>query len=465
MRRVHPGRPIWTALLVVTIAVLVSGCDWVALGYDASRSGTNPSETTIGPGNVGTLQQQWSATIGPGPTDQSAATWSPVVASGTVFAGSKDGVLRAFDKQGVKGCSGAPKVCQPLWTATLGGEPLTPTVVNGTVFVTSGNTLYALDAAGVAGCTGVPKVCLPRWSASPATDSPVVANGAVFVSTGPTIAAFDAAGTTGCAGTPTTCAPLWTSTPAGCQGIATQCRFSAPSVVQGKVYAVWSGNYEFGQAYLQAFDAAGTTGCSGTPKRCAPLWQTFVRANRPVPPPSIANGRVFVVGNFVDSITEGPPGAWLEAHDAATGSLIWDSKLTGHLAYPPVVAGGRLYVPAGRMRVFDATGVQGCAPNGASRRCSGLFDIANLELTATASIANGVLYDGSAPFTIEGITVPAAVRAYSVAGLTATCAQFQACPSIWTSASSVGATSAPVVVDGTVYVASADGKLWSYRRP
>ena len=44
---------------------------------------------------------------------------------------------------------------------------------------------------------------------------------------------------------------------------------------------------------LYAFSAAGTTGCSGTPKTCAPLW-TSTTTNGPLyASPAVANGMVY----------------------------------------------------------------------------------------------------------------------------------------------------------------------------
>ena len=451
--------------LVLGLALVGAGCTWTSLGFDATRTGFNPSETAISAANVSTLHEVWSATIGTGPTDQAAATWSPVVGSSTVIVGTNDGVLRAFDKQGVTGCSGMPKVCQPLWRANVGGAPLTPTIVGTTVYVTAGGTLYAFDAAGATNCSGTPRTCQPLWKASPTLDSPVVDRGTVYVSTGTTVAAFDAAGATGCAGTPRTCQPLWSTTAAGCAGVGTECRYSAPSVGNGKLYAAWAGNAGLGQASLQAFDAAGVTGCTGVPKRCSPLWDVFIRGNKPTPPPTIADGRVFVIANFVDTLSGNTPGAWIEAHDAATGALQWDSQNFGNFAYPPVVANGRLYLPAAHVRVFDATGVQGCGPNGPPRHCSGLFTLTANEYDVTAGIANGVLYTGSAPFFIEGTNLPAAVHAFPIASLSPTCNQFDACPPAWSTPDLGSTTSAPVVVDGAVYVAAAAGTLHAYRLP
>src|SRR5205807_1916897 len=70
-----------------------------------------------------------------------------------------------------------------------------------------------------------------------------------------------AAGSTGCSGSPPnkTCTPLWTGT----IGAVIE---SSPAVAGGMVY-VGANNGK-----LYAFDAAGSTNCSGTPKTCTPLW-------------------------------------------------------------------------------------------------------------------------------------------------------------------------------------------------
>ena len=71
--------------------------------------------------------------------------------------------------------------------------------------------------------------------------------------------AFDAAGNTNCSGTPKICAPLWTAK----TGDVVR---SSPGVANGVVFV---GSYDHN---LYAFDATGNANCSGTPKTCAPLW-------------------------------------------------------------------------------------------------------------------------------------------------------------------------------------------------
>ena len=78
---------------------------------------------------------------------------SPAVANGVVYVGSDDHKLYAFSAAGTTGCSGNPKSCAPLWTATTGGRvQSSPAVANGLVYVGSDDTdLYAFDANGVTG--------------------------------------------------------------------------------------------------------------------------------------------------------------------------------------------------------------------------------------------------------------------------------------------------------------------------
>jgi len=64
-----------------------------------------------------------------------------------------------------------------------------------------------------------------------------VAGGVVYVGANASLDAFSAAGTTGCSGTPKTCTPLWTGTSNG------NATFSSPALANGVVYeGQWSGS-------------------------------------------------------------------------------------------------------------------------------------------------------------------------------------------------------------------------------
>ncbi len=210
----------------------------------------------------------WTATIQAAGTNGGPGTVSssPAVSGGVVFVGSSDGRLEAFDAAGSTNCSGTPKICTPLWTATLGGSIVgSPMVSGGVVYVGSTNgTFDAFDATGATNCSGTPKVCTPLWTASTGgaiNGSAAVAGSRVYVaSANGKVVAFDAAGSDGCSGTPTTCTARWTGDTGSTIG-------SSSPAISGTTLYVGAAD-----GRLSAFDTAGGTGCSGTPSVCAPSW-------------------------------------------------------------------------------------------------------------------------------------------------------------------------------------------------
>jgi len=186
---------------------------------------------------------------------------APAVANGMLYvtgeARDGKGGLWAFDSGGVSSCGGSPKRCSPLWTANAAAVTSPPAVANGFVYTFGyvaspfdGDRVRAFDAAGVQGCTGAPKICAPIWTSTTETDTewgggaPAVANGVVYV-VGITdvscpivcsvgirhLFAFDGSGVRGCTGTPTMCDPILDV--ASGPDFAT---FTDPVVANGVVY-------------------------------------------------------------------------------------------------------------------------------------------------------------------------------------------------------------------------------------
>jgi outer membrane protein assembly factor BamB len=237
-------------------------------------------------------------------TDQTggAVHSSPAVAGDKVYVGSDDGKLSVYDANGSQRCN-ASNVCQPLFVGPTGGAvESSPSIAGGRVFVGSNDfKLYAFDADGTTNCSGSPKICQPLWTATTSNavrSSPAVANGVVFVgstaggSFGARLNAFDAAGNTNCSGTPRTCNPLWTSANLGTFG-------STPiSVANNVVYIDIAVGITSFVGTVFAFDAtAPGTLCSGTPKVCTPLWSK-VASNSDLlgSATAIADGFVYVAG-------------------------------------------------------------------------------------------------------------------------------------------------------------------------
>src|SRR5690349_1660214 len=83
MTRTRAGA-VLAALLLVGVA---AGC-WPQEGFDASRSGFSPLESTLTAANVGSLTRAWGTAAG--------ASTTPIVVGGSAFAGAGDAV-EAFD--------------------------------------------------------------------------------------------------------------------------------------------------------------------------------------------------------------------------------------------------------------------------------------------------------------------------------------------------------------------------------
>jgi outer membrane protein assembly factor BamB len=408
------------AVLLISCGLVASGCDsWPMFRHGPDRTGFNRVESRIGVGNVAQLREAWTGATG------GDVRSSPAVVGGVAYVGSLDGKLYAFDARGRTGCAGAaPKTCAPLWTAQTGaGVVSSPAVVKGVVYVGSLDAkLYAFDARGTTGCRGTPKVCAPLWTAatgplltsSSTSSSPVVAGGVVYAgSDGGKLFAFDAAGTTGCSGMPKTCAPLWTGAALHCI-IDIFCKIFSPAVRNGVVYAGSDESVsEIGLGFLYAFDAAGVRGCSGTPKTCSPLWSG--RAGGVMSEsPALANRIAYVsFDNF----------------DAESGPL------------------------PGTLAAFDAAGMAGCS--GAPKQCGPLWS-GSLEervFKSSPAVANGVVYAGSDSNKLY---------AFDAAGAVGCSGAPKICTPLWTATTGNDVRSSPAVANGIVYVGSDDGKLYAF---
>jgi hypothetical protein len=420
--------------------------------YGPTRTGHNPIENKVGVGNVATLQENWSGGVTGAPTSPTVANgvayvgsgfdllafdargvkncmgspascsplWSAAlsdlagsatIANGVVYI-SGGSTLYAFDAAGVTGCSGTPKTCAPLWSASGpkgSNADASPVVVDGVVYVGFFNELLAFDAAGVTGCSGAPKTCVPLWIGIGNThcldfaveiSPPAVAQGIVYVACGGNdelfgagrLFAFDADATTGCStpphpGTPKTCEPLWSADVGQV--------FEPPVVSNGAVY-VNDATLQFGDGVgrLRVFDAAGVTGCSGTPKTCTPLWTADIGAS--LHTSAVAAGVVYVVS-----------GGTLFAFDAAgttgcsgspkTCAPLWTTTPGGIATTSPAVANGVVYVgfntfgPASTIHAFDATGTVGCS--GTPKTCMPVWTASPGSPGARSPvIANGIVY-------------------------------------------------------------------------
>ena len=284
----------------------------------------------------------------------------------------------------------------PGFTPGLGS----PVVADGVLYVPGygdgivpsqgGAYVAAFDPAGSAGCSGTPVVCAPMWTTTGAPvsvgndGSPAVANGVLYLASGSTLYAFDAAGLSGCSGTPKTCAPLWTA--------ALSSPGATTVAVSGGI--VYVGTTDSG---LYAFGAAGTANCSTrtTAKTCAPLWTAPVDADAL----AVANGVVYAATNdTLYALDAAAPGNCPGTGTTRTCTLapLWTSAdsayvLTGSLT----VANGVVYTASsgGGIDAYDAAGSLNCSVSGTVKTCTPLWgDVTGYTSDGSPVIVNGVLF-------------------------------------------------------------------------
>jgi hypothetical protein len=390
-----------------------SSVNWGALQGGPARAGDQPDEARIGAANVSKLSQVRTYKTNFGST-------APLIANGILYVATNQ--LYAFDATGASGCSAAPSTCTPLWTAPV-AYIHGMSVADGHVYVTDNEGVQAFDAAGSENCSGTPKVCAPLWATGtntntstghafePGPGSPVVANGVLYVPGygdgiapnlgGAYVAAFDAAGASGCQGTPTICVPMWTTT-----GLPVSSgNDGSPAVADGVLYIA-------NGATLDAFAATGSTGCSGTPKVCAPLWSGTMPGNEAnTAAPAVANGIVYV-----------------------------SNSLSG------------LYA-------FDATGTTNCSTDSTGKTCAPLWNAPSPTYGDAPAVANGVVYEITGGGKLAAFDATAPTNCPGT-GTVKTCTRAP----LWTSAALTSGylTSSPTVANGVVYVASSGGGMYAY---
>ena len=384
--------------------------DWTSAGFDATRGGWNVFENLVDSTNVSTLTEGWSAATG------NAGHTSPAVAGGSVYVGSENGKLYAFNAN----CSAN---CSPRWTGTTGGAiDSSPAVSGSTVYVGSDDgKLYAFDT----GCSGN---CSPKWTATtggPIDSSPAVSGGLVYVgSADKNLYAFPES----CTRTP--CAPAWTA-PAG--GTV----HSSPSV--GYVKMLNQTVVAVGANSGQITVVNATTG--------AKIWSQTLSAGLDAAP-TFASEVVKDKEMLYAATDDGN----LNALVAGDGTLLWHATIGAAVHASPTVAGSRLFIGAddGLLYAFNAAGCKGVA--GAA--CDPIWTAGTSGMPfvrAAPTAGDGVVYVGR---------VDGSLSAYDTAGCKA-----PSCPAArWTTA--VGpVTSAPALANGTLYVTSGDSELHAFRLP
>jgi hypothetical protein len=229
-------------------------------------------------------------------------------------------------------------------------------------------------------------VCSPLWTAPVSADTTIVtvSGGIAYALTGSnsaqTVVALSSSGTTGCSGTPTVCTPLWEyalSYPVQ-NGSGQYVTVSGSTLYVGTAEVVSVTDVE---GNVEAFDATGSSGCSGTPKVCSPLWAGESPSSGP---PLVGDGVAFSTP-FSQSL----PVAAFDADGSNCCNPLWESSID---VTPLAIAGSVLYATNPQnVFAFDATGNAGCS----NSVCTPLWSTGRpngSSALGTAIVANGTLY-------------------------------------------------------------------------
>lgn len=139
---------------------------WSTFGFDLQRSGYNPGETTVGPSNVGSLQQVWTFNVG------STMVHEPVYASGVNVNGTSTNILYAGSLWGatmyaINAATGAvvwqlavPSQTYHCGTSTsqfgIGETPTIDRAKNLLYFIDGHNQVHAVDLGSGKEASGWP---------------------------------------------------------------------------------------------------------------------------------------------------------------------------------------------------------------------------------------------------------------------------------------------------------------------
>jgi outer membrane protein assembly factor BamB len=346
----------------------------------------------------------------------------------------------------------------PAFTGVTGGAIYSsPAVAGGVAYVTADDgKLYAFSATGASGCANNPPACQPLWTAplaisapglvsAPAAlnvtvlmSSPAVAGGEVLVgSSNGYLEAFDAAGSRNCSGTPTVCTPLWTGQTGGAI-------VSSPLANAGVVY-VGSADGK-----LYAFDQAGVTNCvAGV---CSPLWTGATGGAIDDSPAELGtsvyvgatDGKLYAFSLAGSTNCAGAPKVCTPLWTGTAGASITFSS--------PAVGSSGVYVGAtdGKLYAFDPAGVTNCVAS----ICSPLWTAATgAAIQASPAVSNNVVYIGSTDHQLYAL---------DATGTTGCSGAPKVCTPLWTATTGGVIRSSPAVADNMVFVGSDDHHLYAY---
>lgn len=386
-----------------------SQTNWAQIGFDATHAGYNPYETTLGPNNVGQLEQAWSFAT-------NSDVGSIIEGGGAVFIPSANGTLYAVDAS----------TGSQLWSVATGTGYTTsgsaPAYDSGLVFSTctlepSGNQgMCAYNASSgsfawsyaVAGVTSEPET------------PPVVANGDVYFGACGTSCAYVALNETNGA-------LVWSAS----ESQTCELNNGYPAAVySGAVYAVRGCQTAKKQTTTEVIALNASSGSL--------LWHTALAGT----PTGISVGQGLVAVTAGDLYTFNP----------TTGSQLWYSNVGAHGI--PAIAYDIGYVGFGSwyMDIYAQFSKHGGKKG--KKKYTGSFD----NIAPYVAAANGVLYTVGATYDRSELWYQklGAMTASTYEGLWNG-------PTYDTATLDLGG--APIVADGVVYGACGESAICAWALP
>jgi outer membrane protein assembly factor BamB len=419
-----------SVLAPAAVAAAPPEADWSQFRHDPAHTGVATDETTLSPETVDGLRLAWWARTG--------FNSSPSVRDGVVTVGSGSGRINAYAAD----CGILGERCSPLWWGRAGWvvDWSSPAMTEDLVFIGAGGGLTAWDMR----CAVDGSRCSRGWTGTSGDigySSPAIAEGLVAVGTNDgrldvyDLAAVRASVLSGSCAAPGACGPLWTA------GMGREVH-TTPAIVDGVVYI---GGRD---GRLRAFDAR----CRTDGGACTPLWVGRTGSDIVNSSPTVADGVVYL-GAQNGRLYAWPTGC---ATDGSVCQPLWTGQTPKRIQASPAVADGIVYIGSGDQRLYAFP--VGCRSDGGA--CDPLWRSVRTgtgrgQMVSSPAVANGVVYVGS-----QG-TDQADGRLWA---FPAGCTPVDGvCRPLWRSPST-GAmiNSSPAVVDGRVYIASNDGRLYAY---
>ncbi len=482
------GHLLWSRPTVGTVTeqAVVNGILYISTMAPANTSGPDlyAINTTTTPPN----KLLWEYPD-PGVANDGVSYSSIAVANGNVYVGSGDSsATSGFSVFASAGCGKGIIVCAPTWSAANGGSSSDLTVANGVVYAAfSDNTLRAFDANGVTGCSS--GTCSSLWTntgSSAYGNGMAVVNGVVYIGTvSGALNAFFIYVPSGAATISLTGIynPL--------EGVASGPPSSTITVSGQNFGDAENVNITMGTTLVTAQTIAGTFSTTLTiPGTTLPATYTVQAvgstSGHTAQAPLLVQTNWYNFGFDTQRSHYNPYENILNTSNVNSQSLKlkWSYSTLNNVTTSPAVADGYVYIASADHKLY--------AINAKTGKRHWFFD-AKSPLYGSPTVANGVVYILTYNYTLHAFDVQTGSRLWSAVignaklgypnqsspvvvngvvyigsgndnlyAFNATGCGNPTCKPLWNAATGGAINSSPAIVNGVVYVGSTDGNLYAF---